>query len=79
MEQLMSGIVPVKNAVDQIQGACRTIVQSGSVPGAEQICAQIINLANSLIPMAVQSSMSPGAGGAIPPPPGAPPIPLGGQ
>jgi len=74
---LMSGIGPVKSSVDQIQAACKQVVQSGAVPGGEQICAQIVALASSLLPMAAQNAMqSTGAapGGLTPPPapPGGP-------
>jgi hypothetical protein len=78
MSALVSGIAPVKMGVDGILQACKSIVQSGAVPGAEQICGQIVALATSLLPMAAQSALQPagGAGGGIPavapggPPPG---------
>lgn len=84
LAQIMSGIAPVKKSVDSINLACKQIVQSGTIPGAEQICAQIIALASGLLPMAVQNSMGPGGPGAgpggpgpggmtpLPPPPGGP-------
>ena len=83
LDALISGIAPVKNSVDQINMACKTIVQTGTVPGAEQVCAQIVALASSLLPMAAQAAMQGGAmGGGIgggtgggmqmPPPPGGP-------
>lgn len=84
MSALVSGIAPVKNGVDGILQACKSIVQSGAVPGAEQICGQIVALATSLLPMAAQSALQPGGGGgagAIPPMgaapagPGGPPAP----
>jgi len=91
MASIMSGILPIKSAVDSINAACKTIVQSGVVPGAEQACAQIVALAQSLLPMAAQAAMQSagptagpiGAGGPpgmspMPPPPGAPPQ-LGGM
>ena len=34
MAAMMAGIAPVKKAVDSILLACKSIVQSGSVPGA---------------------------------------------
>jgi len=79
---MLSGIMPVKSAVDAINAACKQIVQAGSVPGAEQVCGQIVALATSLLPMAAQAAMQPGQGGGVgpsipmPPPPGGP-APLG--
>lgn len=84
MAAIMSGIAPVKNGVDSINSACRQIVQSGAVPGSEQICAQIISLATSLLPMALQQAIQPGQGGGggggqgIQALGGAPPPPQGG-
>src|SRR5579859_1067736 len=80
LAQLLSGIAPIKTAVDGIRSACQQIVQSGAVPGAEQVCAQIIALATSLVPMAAQNLLQPVGGGApapgggmqMPPPPGGP-------
>jgi hypothetical protein len=63
MAALLSGIAPIKSAVDQIMAACKSIVQTGIIPGAEQPCGQIVSLATSLLPMAAQSALSPGAGG----------------
>ena len=75
----------MKSGVDAIVAACRQIVQSGAVPGAEQSCAQIVALATSLLPMAAQQALQPGQGGggiqglpgagATPPPGGAPGAP----
>jgi hypothetical protein len=82
LAQVMSGVAPVKMAVDGIVKACQAIVKSGAVPGAEQVCGQIVALATSLLPMAIQSAMQPGqgggqggpgGGGAPPPGPVAPP------
>lgn len=67
MANIMSGIAPVKAAVDQMLMSCKQIVQSGAVPGAEQVCGQIVALATSLLPMAVQSALQPGQGGSIGP------------
>lgn len=68
MASIMSGIAPVKHNVEQIQSACQAIVQSNTIPGAAQVCGQIISLAVSLLPMAAQQAMMPqssgGAGGA---------------
>lgn len=80
MAAIMSGITPVKTAVDGIVAACRSIVQSGAVPGAEQPCAQIVAIATSLLPMALQQALQPGQGGGagiqgMPPPGGPPPAP----
>lgn len=86
----MSGVAPVKNAVDAINAACKSIVQSGAVPGSEQVCGQIIALSSSLLPMAIQQATQPGMGGqsaapgaggppglgAMPPSPGGP-APIG--
>jgi hypothetical protein len=91
MAALVSGIAPVKNSVDGILQACKAIVNSGAVPGAEQICAQIVALATSLLPMAAQSALQPsgpqggnaipgvGAPGPQPAGPGGPPAPPMGQ
>ena len=80
LSSVLSGIAPVKMAVDQIHSACQQIVQSGSVPGAEQICGQIVALASSLLPMAAQQALQPAAGGSaigMMAPPGLP-APVGG-
>lgn len=58
---IMSGIMPIKSGVDAIQAACQQIVKAGTIPGAEQICGQIVALATSLLPMAAQAAMGPGA------------------
>ena len=88
MASLVSGIAPIKAAVDSILLACKQIVQSGAVPGAEQPCSQIVALATSLLPMAVQQAMQPGQGGGIGPVgapgggpggPGGPIPPMGGM
>lgn len=70
MASLVSGIAPVKTAVDGILSACKQIVQSGAIPGAEQICGQIIALATSLLPMAAQNALQPGGPQPIQPAPG---------
>lgn len=62
MAALVSGLAPIKNAVDSIAAACRQIVQSGAIPGAEQPCSQIVSLAASLLPMAMQQAMQPQPG-----------------
>ena len=69
MAAMMAGIAPVKAAVDSINAACKSIVQSGVIPGAEQICGQIVALSTSLLPMAAQQVLQPGGGGggSIPP------------
>lgn len=72
MSAIMSGIAPVKSAVDAILAASQAIVQSGAVPGAEQVCSQIVALATSLLPMAAQQAMMPGPGGPASPGPGGP-------
>jgi hypothetical protein len=77
---LISGLTPVKMGVDRIVQECKSIVQGGNVPGAEQVCGQIIALATSLLPMAAQSMMQPGTNvppqpGPVGPPVGAPPGP----
>lgn len=69
MAALVAGIAPIKSGVDAIVAACKQIVQSGAVPGAEQPCAQIVALATSLLPAAAQQAMQPGQGGAPPPQP----------
>lgn len=71
MSDLVSGIAPVKGGVDQILAGAKAIVQSQAVPGAEQICGQIVALATSLLPMAAQQAMQPG-GAPMGPPPGGP-------
>lgn len=70
MQALLMGVMPVKTGVDSILGACKQIVQSGAIPGAEQICGQIMALATQLLPMAASQMMGPSAGmqgGGIPP------------
>lgn len=93
LAQIMSGLAPVKQGVDAINAAAKQIVQSGAVPGAEQICGQIVALATSLLPMAAQGMLGsmgggmgqgagpggpPSGGGGIPSA-GAPPPPGGPQ
>jgi len=82
LASILSGIAPVKMAVDQIHSACQQIVRNGINPEAEQICGQIVALASSLLPIAAQQALQPGMGGAgggmnMLPPPG-PPAPVGG-
>lgn len=77
MAALVSGIAPVKTAVDGILAACKSIVQSNAVPGSEQVCGQIVALATSLLPMAAQQALQPGMTGPGPGGPGPQPI-LGG-
>lgn len=89
MAALVAGVAPVKNGVDAIVAACKQIVESGAVPGAEQPCAQIVALATSLLPMAAQQAMQPqaapppeamqGVQGNAPPAPGAAPAQGAGQ
>ena len=67
MASLISGIAPVKQAVDMILAGVKQIVQSGIIPGAEQPCAQIASLATSFLPMAAQQILQPGGGGSAPP------------
>ena len=76
---LMSGVAPVKMQVDAINKACQEIAKLGVIPGAEQICGQIVALATSMLPLAAQSAMGMGGGGmaAMPPPPKGP-APMGG-
>ena len=73
MSSIISGVAPIKAAVDAIVQACQQIVKSGVIPGAEQPCGQIVALASSLLPMALQQSMIPG-GGVPPPSPGIGPV-----
>lgn len=83
MASLISGIAPVKGAVDSILAACKSIVQSGAIPGGEQVCGQIVALATSLLPMAAQQALQPGMGGGPSQGPSAPqgiaPLGAGGQ
>lgn len=81
---ILAGIQPVKMGVDAIRAACQQIVQSGAVPGSEQICGQIVSLATQLVPLAAQQAMQPmaaggGAGGdmGVAPPAGAAPPLMG--
>jgi hypothetical protein len=62
LEQMVSGLAPVKMGVDSILAGAKQIVQSGAVPGSEQVCAQIVALATSLLVMGAQSAMQPGQG-----------------
>ena len=64
---LMTGIGPIKKHTDAIVQAAKEIVKSGTIPGAEQIAAQIISLATSLVPMAAQNLLNPmgASGGAV--------------
>jgi len=69
MAALMSGLAPIKTGVDAILAACKSIVQSGTIPGSEQVCGQIVALATSLLPMAAQQVLQPGgqASSGVPP------------
>lgn len=73
---LLAGITPVKTAVDAINMACKQVVQSGAIPGSEQICAQIIALANQLVPMAAQQAMGGQSAGPAPMQPPGGPVPV---
>ena len=73
LKAILQGTQPVQDAVTSIQQACKQVVVSGAVPGSEQICAQIIALAQQLVPMAVQQAMGGQGGQMTPPPGGAPP------
>jgi hypothetical protein len=66
MASLMSGIAPIKSSVDAINAACKQIVQSGVIPGAEQICGQIVALTTQLLPMAAQNILQPMQGQQAP-------------
>jgi hypothetical protein len=78
---MISGLAPIKMSVDRIAAECQSLVRSGKIPGAEQVCGQIMALATSLLPMAAQSMMQPMSGaqppqaGPVGPPVGAPPGP----
>lgn len=73
LKAILQGTQPVQDAVTSIQQACKQVVVSGAVPGSEQICAQIIALAQQLVPMAVQQAMGGQGQGALTPPPQGPP------
>jgi len=81
LSSLMSGIGPVKKHADTIVQSAKEIVKLGVIPGAEQVAAQIISLATSLVPMAAQNLLNPmgGQGGSVgpmlPPPGGPQPLP----
>ncbi|MDE2102404.1 MAG: hypothetical protein KGL39_34475 [Patescibacteria group bacterium] len=82
LASLMSGIAPIKKNTDAIIQAAKEIVKLGTIPGAEQIAAQIISLATSLVPMAAQNLLNPMGGAAqgsmsqmLPPPGGPAPLP----
>jgi hypothetical protein len=68
LQTAMQKIGPVKQGVDMIMAGCKSIVQSGIIPGAEHICSQIVALATGLLPMAAQNLFQPGVGGPPPPP-----------
>lgn len=75
---LMSGVAPVKKSVDSIVQEAKNIVKLGVIPGGEQIAAQIISLATSLVPMAAQNVLNPMGGQAVGPmlPPPGGPVPM---
>ena len=88
LKAILQGTQPVQDAVTAIQQGCKQIVQSGAVPGSEQICAQIMALAQQFVPMAVQQAMGGQGGGqpqggpaplGLPPGPQGPPPPDQGQ
>lgn len=64
MAAILSGIVPVKSAVDQIAAACAQISQAAIIPGADQVLQQIMALATSLVPMAAQNLLAPAGASA---------------
>jgi len=86
LASLMSGVGPVKKHADTIVQSAKEIVKMGVIPGAEQVAAQIISLATSLVPMAAQNLLNPmggavqsgnssGMGQMLPPPGGPAPLP----
>lgn len=79
LASLMSGIGPVKKHADNIVQSAKEIVKLGVIPGSEQIAAQIIALATSLVPMAAQNLLNPmgsqSVGPMLPPPGGPAPLP----
>lgn len=62
MTAIMSGVAPVKAAVDQILAACQALVKSGILPGVEQKAGEVVAWATSLLPQAVQQVAQPGIG-----------------
>lgn len=79
LASLMSGVAPVKKHVDNIVQSAKEIVKLGVIPGSEQVAAQIISLATTLVPMAAQNLLNPMGGQAVgpmlPPPGGPAPLP----
>ena len=74
LKAILQGTQPVQDAVTSIQQACKQIVQSGAIPGSEQLCAQFLQIAQQFVPMAVQQAMGgQGQGALTPPPQGGPP------
>lgn len=68
LASLMSGIAPIKKSVDTILEESKKIVKAGVIPGSEQVVAQIVALATSLLPMAAQNLLNPmGGGGSMGP------------
>jgi hypothetical protein len=81
MAAILAGVLPVKQAVDQITMACKTI--AAALPGSEQKCALLMAAAQEFLPMAAQTALAPLGGGPgaglqpmqpMAPPPGAPPM-----
>ena len=64
---IMSGIAPIKSSVDIINGECRKIIATGTIPGAAQILGQVVALVNSLLPMAAQNLLQPNQPGGVGP------------
>lgn len=80
MAAVMAGVAPVKQGVDLIMKGCQMVVASGAVPGVEQGVQQVIAMATSWLPMAVQQAMTPQGPapvGAPAPPQQGPPSPVG--
>ena len=69
LASLVSGLAPVKNAVDQITSAAKQLSQLG-IPA--DLCGQLIALATSALPIAAQGALGPGGGMQLPAPPSGP-------
>lgn len=74
-QQTMMQIKPVHDGVNTINAELQKIAQSGLIPGGGPL-DQIVQLVNSLLPLAAQTMLKPGGpslGAGMPPPSGVPP------
>ncbi len=75
MASIISGVAPVKMAVDKGLEAVQEIAKSGMIPNADQVLSPLIQAFNSILVMTMQQAMQPAQGAR----PGAGPFSLSGM